>query len=87
MSVHTRKEQILGVDSTGGAIALDDLGDADRNRGRLKQAKKIQSCKILFHKLAKSLTSTSTIPDSKYLDLNLIATRRVKTLPWNDHYN
>ena len=49
-----KKEQITGVKADGTAATLDGTGKADQ----LKQAKMIQTSKILFHKLAKSLTAT-----------------------------
>ena len=48
------KEQILGTTAAGAAVTLHGANDADQ----LLQAKKIQCCKILFHKLAKSMTLT-----------------------------
>ena len=54
----TRNEQITGiaVGTSGTAVVARLLGSGVDDR--LKQAKMIQCCKILFHKLSKSLTPT-----------------------------
>ena len=49
-----RKSQITGIAAGGGAAILTGGTPVDQ----LRQAKRIQTYKILFHKLAKSLTST-----------------------------
>ena len=49
-----RKQQITGIAAGGGASTLDGATPADQ----LLQSKRIQTYKIIFHKLAKSLTST-----------------------------